>query len=234
MHASRIRRTTIASTAAAALLLAAGSASAALLRVDFTGSISLGGSFDDPTGLFAQGDPLSGFWLVETTTADTAPAADTGLYPQTGAPAFQFDIGGHLFSSTSTTIQILNDATIVGTTGDAYDVLSAPSSISTSIAGLAVNTLQITLRDLQPPTDVFASDALPAGAPDPGDFDQFGQVQAQITGNLNGASFFMNLDIDGTTASRVAVSEPATALLLGALPLVMLGRRRRSYPAVTT
>jgi len=194
------------------------------LRVEFQGQISSVGSFYDPTGNFVQGDSLSGFWTLETTTPDMDPSASRGLYPQKGFPAFQINIGSSVFQSNSINIQILNDHALGIGTIDAYDVLAGFNGTS-NISNLENLTMQITLRDTLVPLDVFDSDALPLFAPDPSIFDQFGQAQGQLTGRYNNQLFFMNLEVTSTTA----VPEPCTLSLLtaGLLGVGILKMRKK-------
>ncbi len=209
-----------------ALLLISGSVHAVPIRVDFTGSISFAGSFLDPTGLLTQGDPLTGFWELETTTPDTDPVASRGSYAQSGSPVFHIDIGGHLFQDNTITIQILDDHTIGIGTIDAYDVLGAGTATS-SIAGFSALNMQITLRDTQIPLDAITSDALPTTAPDPSSFDQVGQAEGQLTGTFMGEQFFVNLMIESTS-----VVEPGSlGLLTIGLFGVVFSRGRRMAPA---
>ena len=123
------------------------------LRVEFNGLISDEGSFLDPTGYFNQGDLLTGFWEFETTTPDTDPSDSRGSYSQSGLPAFQINIGEYVFESNSIIIQILNDHTLGIGTLDAYDVLALNET--TNIANLISLNMQITLRDMLNPLDVF-------------------------------------------------------------------------------
>jgi hypothetical protein len=192
------------------LLVLRGPRADAAYLVNFEGVISPAGSFSDPTGNFTQGQAISGFWTLDTATADADPVTTRGEYPQTGSPAFQINIGAHTFSTSAATIQILNDHTVGLGPIDAYDVLGGAAS--STVAGLQVNQMQITLRDTVAPLDAITSDALPAAAPDPGTFDQIGQVAGQITGAIEGGGeFFMNLEIRST---ELVVPEPATAALL--------------------
>ncbi len=203
-------------------------ASAALLQMHFSGSISSAGSFNDPTGLFTPGDSLSGFWLVETTTADSSASDPSrGSYSHSGSPAFQINIGSSIFQANSTTIQILNDYSAGIGTLDAYDVLA--NGETSNIADLSRLNMQITLRDRQEPFDVFSSDALPSFAPNPADFDQVGQVQGQLSGMLLDKSFFMNLEIDSvaTIDDISAVPVPAAAWLFGTALIGFVGYSRR-------
>lgn len=205
-----------------AVILCSPRADAADFIVNFEGIISPAGSFSDPTGSFSQGQAISGFWTLDTATADSDLASTRGAYPQSGSPALQIKIGAHTFSTNATTIQILDDHTLGIGTIDAYDVLGGTGS--STVAGLQVNQMQITLRDTVVPLDALATDALPATAPDPGSFDQIGQVAGQITGNITGGSaFFMNLEIRTT---ELVVPEPATLVHLSCGMLAMYCRRR--------
>ncbi|MFO0898647.1 MAG: PEP-CTERM sorting domain-containing protein [Pirellulales bacterium] len=200
-----------------------GSAQAELGTVFFEGVISPLGSFVDPTGSFSKGQAISGFWTVDTATPDGDADPKRGEYPQTGAPAFQIDIGGKSFSTVDATIQILDDYTTGIGTIDAYDVLGG--SGASSIVGLTVDQMQITLRDTELPLNALASDVLPTGAPNPGSFDQVGQAAGQITGSFNGNDVFLNLEI----RSARYVPEPSTALLaLVGAGLLAISRRRRA------
>jgi hypothetical protein len=200
------------------LLVTAFNANAALVQMNFTGSISLDGSFSDPTGIFDQGDIISGFWLVETTTTDSDASTTRGAYAHTGAPAFQINIDSSIFQANSTTIQILDNHSLGIGTIDAYDVLGS-AGVTSNISGLSVDQMQITLRDTKVPLDVFSSDALPLFAPIPADFDQIGQVQGQLTGSFNGNQFFMNLEIDNVSAVPV----PAAIWLFGTALVGLVG-----------
>lgn len=190
----------------------------------FEGVISPLGSFEDPTGSFSKGQAISGFWTVDTATPDGDVDPKRGEYPQTGAPAFQIDIGSHSFSTVDATIQILDDYTLGIGTIDAYDVLGG--SGTSSIVGLTLSQMQITLRDTELPLNALASDVLPTGAPSPSSFDQIGQAAGQVIGSLNGNSLFLNLEIRST---RYVVPEPNAAILaiVGA-GLVALGLGRRA------
>ena len=201
-------------------------ANAAPLQINFTGSISTAGTFSDPTGLFAQGDALSGFWLVDPFTADDDPDPTRGQYVHAGTPAFQINIGSSVFQANSTTIQILDDHTLGLGTIDAYDVLGEGSRVST-VDGFTIKQMQVTLRDTQLPLDALSSDALPAGAPDPAAFDQFGQVQGQLIGDYNNEDFFLNFEI----ARVSAVPIPAAAWLFGTALAVFAGISRSRKPA---
>src|SRR5262245_53089402 len=63
---------------ALAIVLVGQRANAANLVVFFEGEISSDGSFNDPTGNFSQGDPISGFWRVNTDVVDTDPDPGRG------------------------------------------------------------------------------------------------------------------------------------------------------------
>lgn len=209
-----------------ASLLGANQVQAAPLQINFSGSINTAGSFLDPTGQFSQGDVISGFWRLDTATADTDPDPTRGSYAQSGSPVFQVNIGSNVFSDDAMVIQILDDHTTGIGTIDAYDVLGGAGATS-NIAGFSSLAMQITLRDTQTPLDALSSDALPSFAPDPATFDQFGQSQGQIFGTYNGAQFFMNLKIDRTSIAGT-VPEPATLAIFafGLIGLGFLLRRR--------
>ena len=211
-------------TVFATFILMLGSAfnvNAALMQMNFNGSISFAGSFLDPTGLFTQGDSVSGFWLVETTTADTNADPRRGIYPHVGIPSFQINIGTSIFQTNTSNIQILDNFIAGIGTIDAYDVLA--NGETSNIAGLTNLNMQITLRDTQVPLDVFSDDALPSFAPNPADFDQVNQAQAQLSGIFNNNQLFMNLEID--SVSTVPVS--ATIWLFGTALVGLIGFSRR-------
>lgn len=206
----------------ATLLGGSSQSNAAPLVIGFTGNISNQGSFSDPTGLFSQGQAISGFWTVETTTADSDASPTRGAYSQVGTPAFKMMIGGSTFESTDSTLQLLNNHTLGIGTIDAYDVLGGDGV--SSVPSLTVNQMQITLRDTVNPLDALSNDLLPTTAPNPASFDQVGQVAGQITGNLKGQSFFLNLEIKSTHV----VPEPTSwvALLSGVLTAAGMCVRR--------
>ncbi len=205
----------------AALCVWSSAANAAPITVAFDGVISSQGSFVDDSGTFAPGDPISGFWTFDSATPDGDPAPSRGEYAQSGAPAFQIDIGAHTFNANTATVQILNDHALGIGTIDAYDVLSAPAS--STLPGLVVQQMQITLRDTAAPLDAVTSDALPLTAPDPGSFDQQGQAAGQITGFFPDGQLFMNLEIRST---RI-VPEPSGGLLAGMGSAALLSATRR-------
>jgi hypothetical protein len=188
--------------------------------------ISFQGSFIDDSGTFAPGDPISGFWTFDSSTPDGDAGSSRGEYVQTGSPAFQIDIGPHSFTANTTTIQILDDHALGIGTIDAYDVLSAPAM--SSLVGLAVNQMQLTLRDTAAPLDAVAGDLLPLTAPNPASFDQLGQAAGQITGFFPDGQLFMNLEIQST---RV-VPEPSGWLLagLGLAALALSGWQKLPLP----
>ncbi|MFO0900914.1 MAG: PEP-CTERM sorting domain-containing protein [Pirellulales bacterium] len=220
------------SRAACAVLFAAlcawsSAAPAAPITVAFDGVISSQGSFVDDSGTFAPGDPISGFWTFDSATPDGDLSPSRGEYAQSGAPAFQINVGGHTFSANTATVQILDDHALGIGTIDAYDVLSAPAS--STLPGLVVNQMQITLRDTAAPLDAVTSDALPLAAPNPASFDQQGQAAGQITGFFPDGQLFMNLEILST---RV-VPEPSGWLLagMGLAALISATQRRTKETA---
>jgi hypothetical protein len=83
--------------------------------------------------------------------------------------------------------------------------------------------MQITLRDTQLPLDVFSNDGLPSFAPNPADFDQVNQAQAQLSGFFNNSLFFMNLEIDRVSTVPI----PATIWLFGTALVGFIGFSRR-------
>ncbi len=220
-NSPRMAALAVAALAVAGVMLAHHAPPAAAATVAFDGVISAQGSFLDPTGNFAPGDAVTGFWSFDPATPDGDAAVTRGEYPQTGAPVFQMTINGHTFSANSTTIQILDDHTLGIGVIDAYDVLSAPAS--STVPGLQVTSMQITLRDTAPPLDALVSDLLPTTAPNPLAFDQIGQAAGQITGATVDGPFFMNLEIRATRL----VPEPAgiTSMLAGVAALAI--RRRK-------
>ncbi len=196
----------------------------AAYQVNFEGVISPAGSFADPTGSFSQGESISGYWTLDTAVVDADPANTRGEYLQTGSPAFQINIGAQTFSTDTTTIQILDDHTLGIGPIDAYDVLGGTAS--STVAGLQVNQMQITLRDTMIPLDAITSDLLPATAPDPTSFDQIGQAAGQITGVIaGGGDFLLNLEIRST---ELVVPEPASLVLLILAAAGVSPRRRQS------
>ena len=208
-----------------AVLLVGGHTGAATIIVGFEGAISSSGSFSEPTGNFSQGDLLSGTWTLDTATADTDPDNTRGEYAQSGAPAFEINIGSHSFETNTMTIQILDNHTLGIGTIDAYDVFG--SSATSTVAGLTIDQMQITLRDTVVPLDALSSDAIPSTAPNPLSFDQVGQAAGQITGNFgaSGNTFFMNLEI---TSTRTVPEPGSSALFILGLGTLAL-RRRRSW-----
>ncbi len=184
-------------------------ASGAPITIAFEGVISSQGSFVDDSGTFAPGDAISGFWTFDSTTLDGDPAPTRGEYVQSGAPAFQLGIGAHTFAANTATVQILDNHALGIGTIDAYDVLSAPGT--STLPGLVVNQMQLTLRDTAPPLDAMTSDLLPLSAPNPDSFDQQGQAAGQITGFFPDGQLFMNLEIHTTQV----LPEPSGWLLAG-------------------
>lgn len=191
------------------------------LIIEFEGKISSSGSFLDPSGLFSPGQVVTGFWTVDTSTPDADALATRGEYAQTGAPALRMEIAGQTFESSDTVLQMLNDHALGIGTIDAYDVLGG-DGVST-VPGLNVNQMQITLRDTVVPLDAMVNDALLTGAPNPASFDQIGQASGQITGNLAGQTFFMNLDI---TSTKVTPEPGSLAAAMFGVAAVAIARKR--------
>ena len=192
---------------------------ASIVHIDFTGKISSAGSFIDPTGLFSQGDVLSGYWEFDSTVSDSDSDITRGIYSQ--LQAFEINIGLNSFETNDYTLQILNNFSAGIGVIDAYDVLGGAST--SNIAGLTVNQMQWTIRDTQLPLDALDSDSLFVSAPDLSAFDQIGQAQGQITGSYNGNQFFMNLELDSVSSS---VPEPSILAMMG-VGLAGLGFVRR-------
>lgn len=193
--------------------------------VQFDAILGNRGSFLDPSGNFSRGDPVHGFWTVDTSVADTDSIASRGFYPQTGFPSFMIFVGNHSFWSTLTNLQMLSDEGLGIGTIDAYDVLG--KSPSSSIEGLSLTQIQVTLRDTRWPLDAMSSDALLTTAPNPGSFDQVGQSAGQIIGYLNGQLLFMNLEILSTRL----VPEPSACVLLSAALIGLAAGRIRNRTA---
>jgi hypothetical protein len=210
---------------AVVLLAASMPLSAAVVQMNFTGTISTTGSFVDPSGLLPQGQAISGFWRIDTDSVDADPATTRGAYAQSGVPAFRIVIGSTVFESTSTTIQILDDHTLGIGTIDAYDVLTPAFGATSNVASFTDMTLQLTFRDTEAPLDALSADLLPPGAPVIGAFDQVGQVQGQILGFFAGSTVFVNLVVDSVSAQPVPV--PAAVWLLGSAMIGLVGVSRR-------
>jgi hypothetical protein len=187
------------------------SAHAALTQMNFQGSISQSEPFNDPTGNFSQGEPIGGFWLVETVTPDIDPSTGRGAYPQVGLPAFQIKTGSHVFQANAAIIQILDNDTSGTGTIDAYEVLATGKTSNT--LGLTQLTMEISLRDTQILIPTFSSDALPSTAPNPADFDH---AQGRLSGMYGSESFLLNLDLTRVSMGPVTtVPGPSAIWLLG-------------------
>lgn len=202
-------------TALGMALLAAPSANAALVAINFAGTVT-----SDAAGDFTVGDSFSGSYDFDSTATGEAhfsPDFDVLYQGAVSAWSIIFE-SGHSFTSDNGNISIANDKD----GDDRYfaNLAGSPVSTGTAISGRALTHLQINLRDIAGGQDMLNSTAITA---------------VPIVGNATGDGsrlIFDDLSTVGLQISEMTfVPIPAAlTLFLSAIGgLLFLGRWRRRY-----
>ncbi len=208
-----------------ALLLAfAGASSAALVEISYTGSVAeLEPTFEAglPPGTgIVVGAPVVVTYEFETTTADTEPQADTGIY--SGAvSSWTMQIGSYIFTQKAggsrNEIDILFDMGLI-----IFEPITSVTS-SPTIAGQSNLESDIFFMSVDTQSPPLADDSLPAVAQDPLD----AAWTDSRAGLLDGSGVTL-IDIDLDAICTVGCALPTPSVPLGvagplALTLTFLG-----------
>jgi len=199
--------------ASALALWMAAPATAAVVVIDYTGTIY---DVQPPFASIASpGDPVSGRITYDTAAADEDPDPAVGLYP--GA-THEIHIGAYAGTSTQSAVRIFDDYSAPAF--DGFQVIDyAPSDELPAIGDLPVNSFGLSLNAS---SDLYASDTLPASPPDFADprlVERYAYLSVVPPGQ--GVT---PLDVELTS---LTVPEPANAALLAAGALALLRRRSR-------
>jgi hypothetical protein len=211
----RLQQTLLTLTACT---LIASPAFAAPITFDFTARIAqIDASL---SAFFSAGQIVTGSYRFESTTPDSAPNAQTGLYFNAGN-LFTASVGANVFNAGAVDIDISNLA--------AVDIYRVAGSLATgpALGNFHLDSLVLALTDNATAT-ALASDALPLTPPNLADFNiallNLAFIDAANPGNV--AS--VNAQITSLRTHVVAVPEPGAILLflagLAALGLALRGR----------
>jgi hypothetical protein len=208
----------LAASALALVAFAAGPATAVPLTVSFEGTVEFIPA--ELASVFTDGDLASGFFQIESTTADTVPAnPDVGFYP--GPTSWSFTFGSYTATSAGGTAQdyvrIDNDL-VLGITIDLY------SAEAFDVSGAAIGSFEPTrlgfsLNDAN--TTAFSSDALPTSL-DLADFSQGGRASIRFDDPVSMTSATVTVVL-----TSVTVPEPGALALLGLAGLGLAAARAR-------
>lgn len=207
----------LAAFALALAALGAGPAAAVPLTVSFEGTVEFIPA--ELASVFTDGDPASGSFQIESTTADTAPAnPDLGFYP--GPTSWSFTFGSYTATSAGGTAQDyvrIDDDLVLGITIDLY------SAEAFGVSGAAIGALEPTrlifsLNDGN--ATAFSDDSLPASL-DLADFSQGGRASIRFDDPVGMTSATVTVVL-----TSVVVPEPGALALLGLAGLGLAAARR--------
>jgi hypothetical protein len=209
-------KTRLAVLAASLILtLSALNATAATLRLDFSGSVSI-----VPSGVasaFTLGDPVTGSYFIDTNTPDSNADSTIGQY--IGAPSsFTYQFGSYLATAAGggpgDSVGVFDDSA----SGDRFQT-NVVSPKGADVNGYFLTNLTLLLVDST--GSVFSNDSLPAGL----DIADFDVAQAQLIfqhATLPSANVFADLN----SVSMVPV--PPAVWLFGSGLIGLFGLSRRN------
>jgi hypothetical protein len=173
--------------------------------------------------LFSTGQIVNGNFRFESTATDSASAPDTGLYFGAGK-SFQLNLGSKTLQATNVDIDITNSPTV-----DIYRVVGSQMT-SISFGAFIADSITLALTDNVNAT-ALKSDTLPALAPNLGSFNVTNLAVVFRDGGSpnNIASFSGTVTSLSASANQVPSPTSAVLVLIGAVVLAGIARRKKTY-----
>jgi len=176
-------------------------------------------------GRINVGDLITGVYVYDSSTLDSDPSENRGVYEQYAPSAgVTLTVGGFVFmtdpENVELNIHIYNDPPVIGGAHENYGFDSRNNLPLPN--GRSVDLISLSLYNSSSVLNAISSDELPTTAPV---LDDWGNASVTVRGGGGIRTGGTPFRVTGHLTSAVLIPEPATIILLGLGGLVLLRKK---------